>query len=1176
MKINRVIAIVLITFCTNIVHGQYYSLFDSEKINVEIEFLRPNIEANSGQTVFNVIKIRNRNQSQQTYSLSITYPDGWSLIGEDKFDISIPPEDSLLVPVRIAIGPMARGDIGYSIIAAINDSKGQVIKNEYSFIKVQKRTDTRIKILSRIRYIDQRTRGGDLNIQVENRGNKEELVSFLFEGERGVQVNGTKLSSLTNDYTISPYSDTIIKLALFFPEDDMGSRNLYRFKVTARTIDTLYRATAWFNDMGSSFDNHISESQKMLIAELISRGAFSNQTQPTFAGIIKGNILLKSNRDVSYYYENTDFYDSNQLYSQNRMWAAYKQKNVFIRVGDVFKSLEASTQGRGIESDLVFNNISLTTIATKNIRTDIINAGTVASYNVNGSLNIFTGAVYSYGTQYSVSSPLAILGSKFSIKRKHNFIVKSLYNPISFTSPLSDEKYHYNAYGGELHYNSRVANNLIRLRARFGSDFLNTSYGGRTQITLNSTQWFKNRSNLIFRFNYTDYQPYTYRDNPEVIKPYNINLNSEVHYGKFVAPKVFIYGGPGIELPKTDVFRSLETGTDYFSTRVGKLSIGSRMLGLVPNQTINLQVIFGYVNFDKAPALSNHSGPVSPTKEPFTYQHISGSIRNRNWSVQATYTNGPRSIFDHFSWNYFSKQSRSLRLMPTFNSFIFKDIIQLESSISYNNDLITRSSYTNFTNQLYFYLPNNWQIRGLNVYSMQSRVTPTEAVEKYSNLYFEFSVRKEFGFQQPRQKYYDLDLVFFKDFNGDGKQDPNEPGIQNVYVSIQKVDNTTSDFSSFVSAELLSDNRGMVNYSDLPAGVYEIVYYAVDKNSGNFTKSLEDVTLNLEKNTIKHFPFVEKNKVFGRIILNRSRLSGLGRIDLSNIRLTATDSHGRSFSTLTDKDGHFELFAPVTDEYIVNINNVFYENFDLRQNNFLVQFNGYKQFEVNFVFDEKVRRINFAATDAKTQTGVQQVRRTTISGTVKDANTQQPVRARVNLINTRTNAIATSAKSSATSGEYTISFIAGDNYLLEVVADDYWYLSENLVLEQITTFMNIGRDVLLKPVTVGSSINLNIRFDINSSFLVPKSVAELNRLTRQLKENPTVRIEIQGHCDNLEELNQPGIALERASVVGKYLVENGFSNFEIKSLGNTDPLSTDETEEGRAQNRRISIVVVSR
>jgi outer membrane protein OmpA-like peptidoglycan-associated protein len=914
----------------------------------------------------------------------------------------------------------------------------------------------------------------------------------------------------------------------------------------------------------------------MLIAELISRGAFSNQAQPTFAGMLQGNILLKGNRGISYYYQNNNFTDYDQFYTYNRMWAAYKQDKFFVRVGDIIKSLDANMQGKGIESEASFNNISFTAIATKNIRTEMLNAGAIATYKVNSKLSVFGGAAYNHGTQYSVSSPMAILGSNFSIKNQHNFIIKGLYNPISFSSPVSANQYNYNAYGGELYYNAKVASNQIRLRARYGSDFLNTSYGGRTSITLNSTQWFKNRSNLIFRFSYTGYQPYTFRDNPEIIKPFNINLSSEVHYGRFIAPKIFIYAGPGIELPKTDVFSSIITGTDFFSTRVGKFNLGTRMIGLVPNQTINLQVIFGYVSIGEAPALVGHTGPTTPHKPPFTYQEISASIRNPKWSVQAMYTNGPRSVFDHFSWNYNSRQSRYLRVMPSFRSFIFKDIIELESSISYNNDLVTRSSYTNFTNQITLFLPNNWQIRGLNVYSMQSRVTPTETVERYQNLYFEFAARKEFGFQQPRQKFYDLNLVFFKDFNGDGKQDPNEPGIQNVYVNIQRNDDPTSDISSFVSSELLSDHQGRVSYTNIPEGIYEITYYPVDKNAGTYTKAVEDLSFNLEKNTTNYLPFVEKNKVFGSIILNRSRLSGLGRIDLSNIRITTTDSHGRSFSTLTNKDGYFELFAPVTDEYIVNVNNVFYENFDLRQNNFLVQFNGYKQFEVNFVFDEKVRRINFAATDSDLRSGIQQVRRTTISGTIKDANTQQPVRAKVNLVNTRTNAVSTSANSSATSGEYTLSFIAGDNYLLEVIADDYWYLSENLVLEQITTFMNISRDVLLKPVTVGSSIDLNIRFGINSSFLAPESVAELNRLIRQLKDNPTVRLELQGHCDNLEALKQPGIALERANTVGKYLVENGFSNFELKSMGNTNPLTNEETEEGRSQNRRVGVMVLSR
>ena len=260
----------------------------------------------------------------------------------------------------------------------------------------------------------------------------------------------------------------------------------------------------------------------------------------------------------------------------------------------------------------------------------------------------------------------------------------------------------------------------------------------------------------------------------------------------------------------------------------------------------------------------------------------------------------------------------------------------------------------------------------------------------------------------------------------------------------------------------------------------------------------------------------------------------------------------------------------------LNINNIFYENFDLRQNNFLVQFNGYKQFEVNFVFDEKVRRINFAATDAKTQTGVQQVRRTTISGTIKDINNQQPVRAKVNLINTRTNAVMTSVNSSPTSGGYTLQFMASDDYLLEILADDYWYFSEDIVLQQVTTFMNIDRDILLKPISVGSKVELNIRFEANSAHLAPESVAEINRLLRQVKNNPEIRLEIQGHCDNLEAIQNPDVGYERAGAVVKYLIENGFSNVEVKDMKNSEPISTNDTEEGRIQNRRIDVVVVKK
>jgi len=93
--------------------------------------------------------------------------------------------------------------------------------------------------------------------------------------------------------------------------------------------------------------------------------------------------------------------------------------------------------------------------------------------------------------------------------------------------------------------------------------------------------------------------------------------------------------------------------------------------------------------------------------------------------------------------------------------------------------------------------------------------------------------------------------------------------------------------------------------------------------------------------------------------MNRDPLSSLGNIDISNIRVIAEDTKGHTYSALTDKQGDFTLYTPVTDHYILKINNIFYESFDLQQSEFIVKFNGYKQFEVTFIFNEKKKKINF-------------------------------------------------------------------------------------------------------------------------------------------------------------------------------------------------------------------------
>ena len=78
-------------------------------------------------------------------------------------------------------------------------------------------------------------------------------------------------------------------------------------------------------------------------------------------------------------------------------------------------------------------------------------------------------------------------------------------------------------------------------------------------------------------------------------------------------------------------------------------------------------------------------------------------------------------------------------------------------------------------------------------------------------------------------------------------------------------------------------------------------------------------------------------------------------------------------------------------------------------------------------------------------------------------------------------------------------------------------------------------------------------------------------------DNPTVRITIHGHADDLEVLEtDEDIADERAKMVARYLVANGYSSAEYKGHANTNPISTNDTEEERRKNRRVEIIVKSK
>jgi outer membrane protein OmpA-like peptidoglycan-associated protein/tetratricopeptide (TPR) repeat protein len=173
-----------------------------------------------------------------------------------------------------------------------------------------------------------------------------------------------------------------------------------------------------------------------------------------------------------------------------------------------------------------------------------------------------------------------------------------------------------------------------------------------------------------------------------------------------------------------------------------------------------------------------------------------------------------------------------------------------------------------------------------------------------------------------------------------------------------------------------------------------------------------------------------------------------------------------------------------------------------------------------------------------------------------------------------------SFESSSPTGAYTVSLPSGRNYGFAVKAKEYLFYSENLTVPPSTTIREITMDIYLKKIEVGSKIVLkNIFFDFNKSTLRPESKGELDRLITLLNEVPSLKIEISGHTDNVgSALYNQQLSESRAKSVVEYLISQGIDQNRLiyKGYAMTQPVATNDTEEGRQMNRRTEFKVLSK
>jgi outer membrane protein OmpA-like peptidoglycan-associated protein/tetratricopeptide (TPR) repeat protein len=205
---------------------------------------------------------------------------------------------------------------------------------------------------------------------------------------------------------------------------------------------------------------------------------------------------------------------------------------------------------------------------------------------------------------------------------------------------------------------------------------------------------------------------------------------------------------------------------------------------------------------------------------------------------------------------------------------------------------------------------------------------------------------------------------------------------------------------------------------------------------------------------------------------------------------------------------------------------------------------------------------------------------TYVKGRVTDGKTKQPLEAAVEIVDLQKDIPVYQDYSDPLQGDFLATITSGKNYGLNISKAGYLFYSANFSLVGHEAKNPFNVNIALEPIEIGNKVILaNIFFDTNKFDLKTESVAELQHLVQFLMLNPTLRVEISGHTDNVgnSQLNKI-LSENRAKSVYQYLINSKIdaTRMVYKGYGETQPIAPNTTDDGRAKNRRTEFKITAK
>ncbi|PCH93918.1 MAG: hypothetical protein COB85_06250 [Bacteroidetes bacterium] len=953
--------------------------------NIQIKFVKYKTFQSPDSIYFNVLKLTNNTTERISGVAKVRVPANWNLISDDSKSISINPGESAYVPVRLVLARTVKGGVAYVVSATFDYDLAKPLLSTTCYITTPKVSKWRFFAPKRIVYLSKRVQFEKFELVFENNGNYDELILLDFAVGEALEMAEAEDGVFVRNFLLPANTDTSIFFDVrYIPKENGHEMHNWRgsdIRLTASTADKKETYGLWFKFLKSKHRNMIRGVTPLNLS-VTARNLLSIRSLGLNIGVW-GTILLKKKRELSYNFNNYSLLSFNnktgkqyadQQWRYTRMMITYKDENLSVTFGDIVIGIESSAYGRGLKGSYTFGKNKIKAGIVRNLFYALNGFTLEHQINIGKTLNRLEYGISYINDDYNkINIAGGAVGVNFSFLQNQNVRllvgysnVYHNYNDSTFRIndtafvKTDDPGVTFNGVGFILDYSGRILNKLrFNFMSRFGSKHHQSIYKGRQEMAANVWYDFNRKYTLLVRYGRYSYDPAIYRFG--LLQPkrsFTKNLYMASLYAKFNR-KITLQIGPNIEFLSRARY-------DYYMDRIDTLKTRSYRLNVRlhyrPEYTtlISPYVTMGFSEITQY-ADSAYGKPIlntSANSKPFYNFQAGLNFRKKHWGVNIYYYYGPYSISSQSAYLNGGLFHKSITVLPYFEKYIKKNI-RLVSYNSYTYDSSRNTQRMNFNLRTEFYLKKEWMFFINNNLSLYSRVSSEYGKVSNRTYYLDIGFRKAFEIQQPRVKYYDLKIVCYEDLNGNRSFDDNEKGIDNIIIEIDRhADTSSTRLGKFEYLEMITDQFGEINYYKIPEGSYKLDFTPLFKLGNLYNINGDEQNIVIGSKTTLFVPFVKANRISGHVEVERDEYSSEGTIKLADLRITGADTAGNTYSTLTDNRGEFILFVPQSGRYKISVKTVFSNNFVLEQNDFVVDFNGFKEFEVVFKYREKRRGIN--------------------------------------------------------------------------------------------------------------------------------------------------------------------------------------------------------------------------